>query len=136
MYSLSLHPPPHPPPLRGQCRMTGKVGQHTQSLERAAGRESGRQCHQGLPAPPRNKGTAAGTGVTAKLQVLGGPGGSNIQSPNDLNWNRRPWGQGTRAENRATAERHSKAQTVLEPGTSVLVNTPGSAQVEPQLGVK
>lgn len=26
----------------------------------------------------------------AELQVLGGPGGS-IRSPNDLNWNWRPW---------------------------------------------
>lgn len=69
--------------------------------------------------------------MKAKLQVLGGPGGSIILSPNDLNWSRRPWGQGTRAENRVKAERQSKAQMVLKPGTSILVNFRRSAKVEP-----
>lgn len=65
------------------------------------------------PPAPGNKVTATGTRIKAELQVLGGPDGSIILNPSDLNWNRRPWGQGTRAENRAKAKRQSKAQVVL-----------------------
>lgn len=54
-----------------------------------------------------------------------------ILSPSDLRWNRKPWGQGTRAENRAKAKRQSKAQVVLKSGTSRLVNIARSAKVEP-----
>lgn len=99
---------------------------------RAGGRGS-QEGHvtEACPPPVSNKGKATGTGVKAKLQVLGGAGRSIILSPNDLNWSRRPWGQGTRAENRAKAERQSKAQMVLKPGTSILVNIPRSAEVEP-----
>lgn len=63
----------------------------------------------GLSAPG-NKVTATGTAIKAELQVLGGPDSSITLNPNDLKWNRRPWGQGTRAENRAKAKRQSKAK--------------------------
>lgn len=62
--------------------------------------------------------------VKTTLPVLGGPGRSILLSPNDLNWNRRPWGQGTRAENRIRVKRQSKAQVALKPITSQLVDMP------------
>lgn len=127
---------------------------HKQSVAGTAGKKSKKVVS--LRSVLGNKGTGTGMTVKAELQVLGRPdrdfiletqrieqgAGAFYWGPENkerrhhtkscnLNWNRRAWGQETRAENRARAKNRARLKWYWRSlGTYRLVNILRSAKVE------